>query len=101
MNLDQITKQLYKFVKLSPPATRTLYSGHSEQADWRWRVTAIDKKQGRVDLQSHSYGLTLMSDHIREFMRSSDSESDGFLHLKVTVSIHGNSVTVSPALTKS
>ena len=36
--------------------------------DWNWRVTQVDKKEGRVDLQSHHYGLALMSDQIQSFL---------------------------------
>jgi len=69
--------------------------------DWVWHIMRIDKKEGRVELHSHHYCLTLMSDHIREFMRSSDREFEGFLILKVAVLIHGDKITIEPLITAS
>jgi hypothetical protein len=96
MNLEQLQKQLNQMVKLRPPAQFQRSIGDFIPVDWQWRVASVDKTHGRTELHGNDYVLTLMSDHIKEFMRSSDPNFKGFLLLKVDVCIQGNKVNVEP-----
>ena len=62
MNIEQLQKQLNQ----DKQYRRSV--GDLINVDWNWRVTQVDKKEGRVDLQSHHYGLALMSDQIQSFL---------------------------------
>jgi hypothetical protein len=96
MNVEQLEKQLNKMVRLRPPAQSKRSVGDWIPVDWDWRVSAINKAKGRVEFQGHNYCLTLMSDHIKEFMHDSHSESEGFLILKVQVFITGDNISLEP-----
>jgi hypothetical protein len=98
MNLEQLQKQSNQMVKLRPSAQYVRSPSDSFPVDWNWRIAMVDKKQGRVQLEGNHYVLTLMSDHIKEFMHSSDREFVGFLILKVDIFIQGNNITLEPLM---
>jgi len=98
MNVEQLQKQLNQMVKLRPSAQYVRSSGDSFPVDWLWRVATVDKKQGRVELEGNHYVLVLKSDHITEFMHSTDREFVGFLMLKVEVFIQGDKITIEPVM---
>jgi len=96
MNLEQLQKQTELDGQAPSPAQFQRSIGDFIPVDWQWRIANVDKKQGRTEQHGNDYVLTLISDHIKEFMRSSDPDFEGFLLLKVDVFIQGNKVTIEP-----
>lgn len=98
MNKEQLKRLEWKQVKIRPIAKRIHHLTGEElpPIDDRWQVVGVNKDGVHLRVLRTDHGITLPYDHIREFMH--DTECDGFLFLKVQVTLSGDRATKEPLL---